>query len=332
MPRRSFRRPSAPRAAPSVWEVDIATVEISHDGKPAGTAGLMVIVANLKILVNEVVSPPSGDMGERADLFAARIRQAINESQSTPAVIHVRGDAVALFLGLNLLPLGIEVRDAPLPLIDRAFAVYDDVLNGRPLEGGKSKLIKRPESWFGWGLDENQIARFFAAAAAYYRAAPWRFVTEDDIARVTILLGGAWSTSVMGHSGDGAGLALYSNHVDLVDLIERDTPPPDLTHVAGSVISLAFNRFAELPDGMKNEIRTAGWEMADPLAYPDLLTIKSPSGGLTPRDMEDLIETLTAVREFVRKNQRVLSGRETLDSRISWSDATGGVSIVFERR
>jgi hypothetical protein len=157
-----------------------------------------------------------------------------------------------------LAPDGIAVHCmAKLPGVDAALAGLDQMLVGRDPERGPRPRAASPETWAGWGLPTDEIGRLFTAGAAYYRAAPWSNITNEDIVRAKVRGGGSWSASVMG-------------------------------------------------------------------------AINTPGGGITARDMEDLIALLDAIPSFAREHEPMLSGLTAQKYPIRWRPREGAVSIVFE--
>jgi hypothetical protein len=248
--------------------------------------------------------------------------------------VQVRYPAVAKVLGELLAPLEIAVRCVPkLPDIDDALYHFDQTIIGRPDELGPRPLASSPQTWAGWGLATEQVARFFAAAAAYYRAAPWANITNEDIVRATIKGGGRWSATVMGMAGELYGLALYARHEDLLALLDGDPDDPGVTMGAlqGAMLSMAFDRRSDQPKAMQKEVRAAHWEVAGPSAYPSLIAMNTPGGGISVQEMDDLIALLEAIPRFTEAHEPMLAGLAEPRYPIRWRDEESGVSITFER-
>jgi hypothetical protein len=136
----------------------------------------------------------------------------------------------------------------------------------------------------------------------------------------------------MGMAGEVFGLAIYERHQDLLALLGADagSPMDALGNMKGSVISFSYNRRNELPKAMQKEVRKARWEVAGPSAYPTIMAINTPGGGVTARAMEDVIALLDAITGFAGEHEPMLSGREAPRYPIRWRPDDGTVSIVFE--
>jgi hypothetical protein len=316
-----------------VWRADLAPVAITLDDDPAARPALLLVMAGGFILSGDVVSRPSSLPADVASILANGIRTAIVKAGYSPRTVQVRYPAVAKALVELLAPLEITVRAVPeLPDIDDALHHFDQTLVGRPPELGPRPRAASPQSWAGWGLSTEQVARFFSAAAAYYRAAPWTNITNEDIVRASIKGGGRWSATVMGMAGELYGLALYARHEDLLALVDGDLADPGgaLTAMKGTMLSMAFDRRHDQPKAMQKEVRAARWEVAGPSAYPSLIAMNTPGGGISAQQMEDLITLLGVIPKFADAHEPMLSGSAVPRFPIRWRDPETGVSITFE--
>ena len=247
--------------------------------------------------------------------------------------MQVRYPVVAKTLAELLAPLEISVRAVPeLPDVDDALHHFDQTLVGGPSELGPRPRASSPQTWAGWGLGTEQVARFFSAAAAYYRAAPWTNITNEDIVRATIKEGGRWSATVMGMAGELYGLALYARHEDLLALLDGDPDDPGgaMGALKGPMLSMAFDRRGDQPKVMQKEVRAARWEVAGPSAYPSLIAMNTPGGGISAQEMEDLITLLVAIPKFAAAHEPMLAGVTEPRFPIRWRDKESGASITFE--
>ena len=333
MPRRPARRSPPPPDLGLTWEADLAPVAMAFDDDPAARPTLLLVVANGFILAGDIVSHPSAVPARIAETLAGGIRAATASAGRSPSVVHVRHRTVAEKLGELLASAGITVRSVPaLPDVDAALAGFDQMVLGQPPDAGPRPRVAHPETWAGWELSVEQIGRFFSAAAAYFRAAPWSNITNEDILRAAVRGGGKWSASVMGMAGEVFGLALYERHRDLLSLLRGDPGDPmgTLGTMKGSVISVSYDHRDELPRAMRKEVREARWEVAGPAAYPSLMAINTPGGGITAREMEDVIAVLNAIPRFAREHEPMLAGLEAPRFPIRWRAREGAVSIVFE--
>lgn len=332
MPRRTSRR-SPPPDVGSTWEADLSPVAIAFDDDPAARPTLLLVVADGFILAGDLVAHPGALPAQIAETLAVGIQSATTSAGQPPKVVQVRHRTVAEKLGELLVPSGVTVRCvADLPGVDAALAGFAEIVLGLPADAGPLARVAHPETWAGWGLSMEQIGRFFSAAAAYFRAAPWSNITNEDILRAEVRGGGKWSASVMGMAGELFGLALYERHEDLLALLGADPGRPldAMRTMKGSVITLSYDRRDEVPKAMQKEVRKARWEIAGPSAYPTIMAMNTPGGGITARMMEDVIAMLDNIPAFAAKQEPMLSGRKAARYPIRWRSADGSVSIVFD--
>lgn len=315
------------------WEADLAPLPIAIDDSPAARPALLLVVSDGFILTGDIVGQPSAAPEDVAELLAGAIQTAAASTGRPPDVVHVRHPAVAERLGELLASSGSAVASVPaLPELDEALAGFHSMVLGRAESAGPRPRAASPVTWAGWALPDEQVARVFSSAARYFRAAPWSNITNEDILRTTVRGGGTWSASVMGMAGEEFGLALYERHEDLLALLgsDPDFPGHAMAAISGSVVSLTFNARSELPPPMRKEIRDAKWEVAGPRAWPTMMTINTPGGGVTSRQVDDMIALLDAVAGFAKEHEPMLSGREARRHPLRWRSSDGDVAIDFQ--
>src|SRR5688572_31752423 len=87
-------------------------------------------------------------------------------------------------------------------------------------------------SFLAGDVPPDVVGDFFDAAAALYRAAPWRIVTEDQVVRVDITRLGidGRCLSVIGSAGESLGLLLFPSLDDFDDFIDRKSTRLNSSH------------------------------------------------------------------------------------------------------
>jgi hypothetical protein len=155
---------------------------------------------------------------------------------------------------------------------------------------------------------------------------------NDDIFRAKVTGGGAWSATVMGNAAELFGLALYARAEDLEALLDGDPGDPggSMSAMRGAVLSLSFDHRDVVERRMRHEARDARWEVAGPAAWPGLLVMNTPGGGITSRQMEELIAIVRAIPRFAAKYEPELTGKALTRFPLRWRDAENRVSLVFE--
>ncbi|MGH9363273.1 MAG: hypothetical protein ACRD2T_15285, partial [Thermoanaerobaculia bacterium] len=178
------------------------------------------------------------------------------------------------------------------------------------------------ETWAGWGQPSAWVADLFAAAAAFYRAAPWQALDSLDGLEVVTAGGRRWWGNVFGQGGSVFGLSLFSDLGDLLSAAFEEVPP----EARGRLLSLLYNRRGEIAPRMAREIAHQGWEIAGPAAYPSLIAINTPGGGLPRADAADLLAVLGAL-PGVFAAWDLPAGRGHAD--LFWRDPQSGLAITL---
>ncbi len=128
-----------------------------------------------------------------------------------PAAVEVTDPAIEAALGPVLADLGVAVRRvAHVPAIDRVLAEM------RHAFGGDTHALYKPD------VSIPELRAFAEAAVAFEAAAPWNYLTNDDLVHVETL--GA-STSmrwlaVMGSAGMRRGLGFFNSRSEFVEVME----------------------------------------------------------------------------------------------------------------
>jgi len=172
--------------------------------------------------------------------------------------------------------------------------------------------------WAGWGQPEEWIAEVFRASASYYRARPWKHFDNFPPVFAETPASRVWYLSIMGSGEMEYGLAFYSDPDDVDRLMNGSTAPP-----SGRLLGLTFNSGRDLPRPMRQEISKAGWAVAAAAAYPNLVAVGTPAGGLRRTDAQDIVTILLAVTAWTRAidHDRRMTGAP-------WRDPETGVELA----
>lgn len=207
-----------------------------------------------------------------------------------------------------------------------AFAMLDDLARGAPGRTWRA-FPCRPDTWAAWDLPDALVARIFQAAAAFHRAAPWTVHANLDVLEATTPGGRTWTACILGQGGQEYGLALYSDPEDFWSLTAAPSDPWErFDDLAGCVVSLLFEPGHELHRGLRREVAAAGWEVAAPEAYPQMVTLNTPAGGLLQAHAEDLAAILEAVPRFVAVHSEAVERARPVEG---WRDEPTGVVLAF---
>jgi hypothetical protein len=161
-------------------------------------------------------------------------------------------------------------------------------------------------SYLAGDVSPDVVGAFFEAAAALYRAAPWKVVTEDQVIRVDIARLGidGCCLSVIGSAGESLGLLLFPSLDDFDDFIEGG---------GNGLLSLSFGPKKMLPPSMIEEIKEYEWRIAAPRAYPSALSLDAKREALrvTERDYEVLTASAAAFTLFFERHRKMFKAVET---------------------
>ena len=154
------------------------------------------------------------------------------------------------------------------------------------------------------GMKPEQVAGFFAAAAAFFRQRPWKQVGYEAAIKVACdrYESGPWYAVLMGQSGLTTGLALYEE----LRALQRTWRSPDRykDNLRQSVATtVLFSEEVDLPLADVEAAKRHDWEVARDDAWP---LVMHKERGLSHRpplawELELLEGCLRAVPEFVRR-------------------------------
>ncbi len=215
-----------------------------------------------------------------------------------PRELQVRADERWETLRPHFEQVGIQlVVTAELDRLDEAFAGMLEHVIG-PVEPGLLDVS---------GVTPEQAARFYEAAAYFYRQAPWKKVGYESAIKIECdrIEGGPWYGVLMGQSGLTIGLALYEDLKLLRGMWseERDDEDNARRTVATTV---TFGDEYETPVADIDAARRHGWPVARPDAYPTAIHKGRGMSMRPPKAVElELLEgCLRAVPEFVMKRDQ----------------------------
>jgi len=226
-------------------------------------------------------------MGKPGTMIAAAaqsLRDTIEQPMIGPphAPERVRVASPELAAALRGATGDIEIVCSPTPEIDAVFATMRERIG----EGTAPE-----QSYLAADIGPESVDAVFRAAAALYRAKPWKLVPSDQDLAVSIESLGVRDAalSIIGQMGQSLGFVLFSSledfelYLDAAVAFERGHEPRMPPHFA-----LNYERGAELSTALRKEISVHGWEVAGPGAYPWLVAID-----------EDLVARPASARELV---------------------------------
>lgn len=307
------------------WELDAIPFPASFSDDPAARPVAALVASGPLVVHARVMNRAPAEPEALARVLAQEAQVAIAAAGLVPSRIDVRHADVAAALRPLLHPRGIDVRAvARLTTLNDAARGLVAHLTGR--EG--APMASFPETWAGWDLPRDAIAQLFRAAAAYYRARPWQRVADDGPIVAALPNGEASYAIVLGNAGQEFGLALHSDPEDVANLYSENDPQRAMHALSGTMISITFAAKHDVPPRMRREVQGAGWELAGPAAYPLLMVMGTPGGGVRQGQIEQLVALLESVPRFVAAAYPDDSRGEPVKL---WTDEASGATLSFAR-
>ena len=237
-----------------------------------------------------------GGPAEAADAIAKVVKaQGAREKAAFAQALRVDDPELAAALRGRLGP-GVTVRVGPTPEIDVVVRAM-----GRAIGPGDDR-----QSYLENGrVTPEAVRRFFEAAAAVYRLAPWRIAQSDNqVLRLdapTFGMEGA-CLSIIGGLGESHGVLVFESVDDFAEMARAGNEGGIGDQGPGvPILSINFEARKNLPRGLASEAKRHGWSVAGPLAYPWLLSLDAHghARGLAERDYECATAVLEALAGFI---------------------------------
>ncbi|MFB3816864.1 MAG: tetratricopeptide repeat protein [Candidatus Methylomirabilales bacterium] len=190
-----------------------------------------------------------------------------------PERVQVTDEATAEYLARNLGDTGIQISaTANLSAIDELLRRFAEDMHGAPLP---------PDALDAPGVTVERMRAFAEAAKAFYAAAPWRHLTDEDLVRVESPEAprGLGYLSVLGGAGYTFGLSFYEQPGEL-DAIAAADDPADVAD-GPDHWALLYGPISDLSLGDADLWEEQQFPVAGDQAYP-LAARLGPNGVLRP--------------------------------------------------
>jgi SEC-C motif-containing protein len=317
------------------WQVEAVPVPIAIDNERNARPVAVLIVADGYVLHSRLRARLGGEADDVAAALELGIGVAARRVDAYPPVIEVRHADVAeaLRARLQTRTMAVHVRD-PLPELQELATSLSEHVTGQAAWPPACASY----NWAAWSLPHALVGELFVASASYWRAAPWRILTNLQAPRVTMPGGDSsdsreWTACVLGNGGAEFGLALYSDELDLFRMHPTADPGHAFAGARGRVISLTFDSSTNVPRAVRADVARAGWRLADADAFPLLITVNTPGGGISQRDARDLCVLLELLPQYVTIHEPALV-RDQVDGRaadrLSWRHGPSGSVFAYD--
>jgi tetratricopeptide (TPR) repeat protein len=176
-----------------------------------------------------------------------------------PATLQVREPALAEYLRAILADLHIEVE------IRDELPAFDDML-GQTAEHFSQRTLL-PDSLAVKGVTVESMRAFAEAAAEFYGARPWEFLSHDDLIAIELpaAAAGLGAVAVLGADGGAPGLGFYESAQEFANVLEN---PARRWRAEGGHWSVLFGPIMELSFGDGDLWLEHKLPVADEHAYP----------------------------------------------------------------
>jgi hypothetical protein len=273
------------------------------------------------LVVGHHLQDPKAPVEFDATLIGAMERPLVGPPRR-PARIRVATSGLAESVR-RAVASDIEIVVAPTPELDE---VLEAMKRAPPTDDAPA------ESYLEEGrVSAETVADLFRAAERVYRMAPWKTVDEQQLVRVDAPRFGVSGAclSVIGGAGESFGLILFPS-LDAFEAFASTIQTPDAGRLdlGTTVLSLSFERGADLPEPMRREIGQHGWSMAGARAYP-MVAHRDRDGLLRPlseREVRLMASLARAFGSFFLKNKGVFQSDDGVPISESSSDE-GDVTV-----
>jgi tetratricopeptide (TPR) repeat protein len=300
MPRKSRRSPDKLPQYTETWHVTIRQLRVwitPPDEDP--WRPFIVLIPNLDKGVLQLLEP-TPDYPTPEQLLELLLRAMKEPPKGTklkphrPTQIQFEDAALAEALRPELDKLDIEAQQgSSLEGVDELIAEME--VNMR---GGQDN----PDLLSVKDVTPELVGGFFAAAAEFYRAAPWVHLTDQHTLAVRVSPEQQPRfVQVMGNAGIEYGLAMYLRWEDVERVYDFvDDPLETLSPEGGH--SCFFGNVSQVPFADLEAVEQYGWEIASKQAYPIPVIFPREGGARRPSaaDLWWYEATFRAIPIFVR--------------------------------
>lgn len=299
--KRSAKKPSEQPQTNETWGALVAQLRTwiaPEEGAPYRPYGLLVLdLTHDKLMAMQLFpGPPTAEETEAvlADAITKPGRGAGKPRR--PAEIVFADPALARALAPALAQVGIVGRVHDLPeLRDAIRGLEAHMRGGQPENPGLLSVA---------GVTPALAGGVFAAAADYYRAAPWVALTNAQALAVRIPPDreSPRIVTTLGNAGVQYGLGVYERWSDFERVFLGGDERQAMIGPEGNLV-LWFDSVTAVPFDDLDAAQAHGWEVADERAYP-LPIVIHPEAGLTrpgPDELRWLEAALRAVARVARE-------------------------------
>jgi hypothetical protein len=315
-----------PQSYGTIWQASVsrAPTWVRDGARLVRPWSILVVDHSDHQIIGQELAVHEPDRDLLFDQLARAMRKPAAGNRQRPSEIQVRDEPVWNSLQPHLQEIGVDcIFRADLEEADFIQSELQALM--RPREGPPA-LVEMSN------FNSAKGASFYAAAAEYFRSAPWRqlpgnALIQVDCPQLSEFGSARWYAVVLGQMGQTLGLALY-NDKDVIDKIcSRRQCRPEPGDRDATAISMLFSEGFEVPIADMLAAERHHWELAGPEAYPFLLC--SARGGdvrqIEPWEFQLLEACVRNIPDFLRQHPywgASFSGQESSMSPVVASSST----------
>jgi hypothetical protein len=247
-----------------VWQGGLVRLQSWVQGPPGGNPyrpWAAVWVSQLTGRIHMDLQPEGGGRDPGLAL-AALLEFGLNRKLAgcRPSRLEVTGEETAAFLGRELGDQGFPISIAKdLAGIKGLLAHMAEEMSGAPLP---------PDAMDAPGVTVERMRAFALAARDFYLAAPWRYLSDEDLIHVEApaVNPGLRHLTVLGGGGFAFGLGLYEKPEEFEAVLEA--PEPEILLEGEGRWSVLYGGISEMPIGDADLWEEHDMPVAGAEAYP----------------------------------------------------------------
>ena len=264
-----------------------------EDKEPYRPTLLIVMDAVSQLILNYelLVEPPTA--GRTIEIILSTITnpKAERATSHRPKTIKFEDKQLMESISTSLAEIGITTRYAPNRKMSRAI-IRD--FESRSQEGRAeiNGLSEKP------GVTPQVLRSFYKAAAEFYRAAPWVYLSDNNPLKITVGSHEPHYINIMGQAGMEYGMIVFKKREDLETF--RQTAyhdRPDIPATGWHVLD--FGEKYDIPFDDLDELELHDYEIAAPNAYPSPMTFFGP--GRVDRPSREMIRWYQAAMQAITR-------------------------------
>jgi tetratricopeptide (TPR) repeat protein len=291
-----------------VWQIDARALmkPVMGDAGPVQPWVVLAMSATDGCFLGFQVLEEAPMAAQLWEALVAAMRKPLAGDAHRPAVLQTPPGELWESLRPHIEEIGVTLTFADeLVEFDAAFAGLAANLGGRSEPG----LLDMP------GMTPERVGRFHDAAAEFFRQSPWKQVGYEAAIKIECdrYDSGPWYGVLMGQSGLTTGMALYDDLASLQRMLGGADNRDEANARETVGMSVTFGEEWDLEPANASAVKTHGWPVARPDAYPDVFRKER---GLSMRpplvwELELMEGCMRAVPDFVRRRQQDDPARES---------------------